>query len=120
MKHTLSFTKMQGLGNDFIIMDGISQRFNDVDLSRLSIRLCDRHFGIGANGLIILEESKQSDFKMSIINSDGSIPEMCGNGIRCLATYIYDNELSRKTVFSVETLAGIIVPGLVIQDGKVV
>ena len=104
----LNFTKMTGLGNDYIYVDctsGVKLK----NIPELTKRISDRHFGIGADGLILIDkpENSNSDFKMRIFNSDGSEAEMCGNGIRCVAKLIHDNELSNKDKISIETLAGI-------------
>jgi diaminopimelate epimerase len=108
----LRFTKMHGLGNDFILIDC---RDNDLtglnSLSGLSRKLCHRRFGIGADQVLLLYPSSIADFKMVIFNADGSEVEMCGNGIRCFAKYIWDRGLSEKEVLAVETAAGIIRPG---------
>jgi diaminopimelate epimerase len=108
----ISFTKMQALGNDFILIDKRTKRLQNI--SRLSRVLCDRRFGIGADQVLVLENSKKADFKMRIFNADGSQVEMCGNGIRCLAKYIWDNKLSIRRSHSrqlkIETPAGIIIP----------
>lgn len=117
MKKPIQFTKMHGLGNDFIVIDAINQRLDELNLNQLAIDLCNRNFGIGADGLILVLKSDKSDFKMRIFNSDGSEPEMCGNGIRCFSKFLYDNKLVEKDIFSVETLGGIIVPALIIKDG---
>ena len=119
MKKPLYFTKMHGLGNDFILVDGLNQRVDVLTLESLAKQLCDRHFGIGADGLIVVLKSDHSDFKMRIFNSDGSEPQMCGNGIRCFAKFVHDNKLTDKEVFSVETLAGVIIPALLLKDGEV-
>lgn len=119
MKRKFLFTKMHGLGNDFIVLDGINQRLENMDYATLAVDLCDRHFGIGADGLILVLKSDKCDLMMRIFNSDGTEPEMCGNGIRCFARFCYENQLIEKDVFSVETLAGTIVPALVIQNGRV-
>jgi diaminopimelate epimerase len=108
----LKFTKMHGLGNDFIVVDKRSSAL--MKLSQLSKKLCDRRFGIGADQLLLLQKSRRADFKMRIFNADGSEVEMCGNGIRCLAKYIWDKKLTgrrqnQKTI-TVETPAGIIIP----------
>ncbi len=110
---------MHGLGNDFIVIDGISQRLDGLPLDQMAQRWCDRHFGIGADGLILVTESQIQDFKMQIFNSDGSEPETCGNGIRCFAKFVYDNGLSTKEVFSVETGAGPVLPALILKEGRV-
>ena len=117
--HTIKFSKLHGLGNDFIVIDALHQSLPDRPLDTLAQALCDRHFGIGADGLILVEKSNHSDLKMRVINSDGSEPQMCGNGIRCLAKFAYENKLVTKEVFSVETLAGVIVPAVIINNGVV-
>ena len=101
----IKFTKMQGLGNDFICM-------NYDDISRYNLKIfskfvCDRHFGIGADGVILYGKSRIADCKMRIFNNDGTEAEMCGNGIRCLAQYVYDKNIIRKDKLKIETLAGI-------------
>ncbi len=107
----LLFTKMHGLGNDFIIIDCIKQpEAENLPFAELSKRLCNRRFGIGADQLLLLCQSDMADFKMRIFNADGGEVEMCGNGIRCLAKYIWDNCLSEKNILEIETLAGIIRP----------
>ncbi|MDO8282348.1 MAG: diaminopimelate epimerase [Thermodesulfovibrionia bacterium] len=103
----LAFTKMHGLGNDFVVIDNRNGRIKN--LKKLALKLCDRRFGIGADQLIILGSSKKADFKMGIINADGSEVEMCGNGIRCLAKYIWDNNIGSEKL-AIETLAGIMYP----------
>ncbi|MBR6219882.1 MAG: diaminopimelate epimerase [Clostridia bacterium] len=100
----MRFTKMHGIGNDFIIIDAIRQYVSDPE--SLAARWCDRHFGIGADGLILALPSALADAKMRIFNSDGSEPEMCGNGIRCLAKFLYDSGLCQKLQMTVETAAG--------------
>ena len=104
----INFTKMHGLGNDFILID--CRHLNLNALSELSKKLCDRRFGIGAYQMLLLSESNRADFRMRIFNADGSEAEMCGNGIRCLAKYIWERNLSRKRTLHIETLAGIIKP----------
>ncbi len=108
----IKFTKMHGLGNDFILIDCAAQKLKvkSSGLKVLSKKLCNRHFGIGADQMLLLYPSKVADFKMRIFNADGGEVEMCGNGIRCFAKYIWDRKLSRKKVLVVETLAGIIKP----------
>lgn len=115
----MKFTKMQGLGNDFILVDGSKEKLPE-NLGALSQRLCDRHFGIGADGLVVILPSQIADVRMRIFNSDGSEPEMCGNVIRCFARLVYDQNIVRKQTIKVETLAGIIVPELIFSpDGAV-
>lgn len=111
----LRFTKMHALGNDFIVIDGIPTHRDGRDLelrgiSKLSIRLCNRHFGIGADQMLILLKSNIADFRMRVFNADGGEVEMCGNGIRCIAKYIWDRGFSKKDILKIETLAGIISP----------
>ncbi len=116
------FTKMQGLGNDFILIDCLKDPPQSPpcqggelggylpELGELSKRLCNRRFGIGADQLLLLYPSNVADFKMRIFNADGSEVEMCGNGVRCLAKYIWDRNLSDKNILNIETLVGIIRP----------
>lgn len=100
------FTKMQATGNDFIILNYIENRL-EYSHKLLAEFMCNRHFGVGADGILILEESNIADFKMRIFNKDGSEAEMCGNGIRCFAKYVYEKGLIKKEKFKIETLAGI-------------
>lgn len=100
------FTKMQASGNDFVIVNNLDNKIN-YSYKLLSKFLCDRHFGVGADGVIFLEKGKSTLFKMRIFNSDSSEAEMCGNGIRCLAKYIYENGLIDLREFKIDTLAGI-------------
>ena len=113
-----SFTKWQGCGNDFVLVNGFSERLDEEDLGALAQKICDRHYGIGADGLILVLPSKAADFRMRILNADGSEAEMCGNGIRCFAGVVHDEGLSDKEEFTVETGAGILVPRLQLADGK--
>jgi len=101
----IKFTKMHGLGNDYVYIDGINQYIENE--SSLAQFVSDRHFGIGSDGLILICQSDIADFKMRMFNSDGSEAEMCGNGIRCVGKFVYDKGLTNKTIISVETLAGI-------------
>lgn len=101
---TLKFVKMAGAGNDFVIMDAVK----GLNYKRLAVKVCDRSTGIGADGLIILDASKKADYRMRIINADGSEAEMCGNGARCLAAYIVRYKKPRQQPFSMETLAGVV------------
>ena len=114
----MKFTKWQGTGNDFVIVNGFEETITDY--AAKAIEVCDRHYGIGADGLIMVLPSSIADFQMRILNSDGSEPEMCGNGIRCFARYVYENGLANKTELSVETLAGIIRPELILENDRVV
>lgn len=110
------FTKMHGLGNDYVCINCFRERVEDPP--GFARKLCDRHYGIGADGLILICPSKVSDFKMEIYNSDGSVAGMCGNGIRCLGKYVYDYRLTGKETLSIETKSGIRNMHLHIQDGK--
>ncbi len=111
----MQFTKMHGIGNDFIILDAVRQYVGDP--KALAIRLCDRHFGIGADGLILALPSARADARMRIFNSDGSEPEMCGNGIRCLGKFLYDSGLCQKLPMTVETLAGVLTLEMAVEGG---
>lgn len=104
----LEFVKMHGLGNDFILIDCLEQELSNP--SEFAKKYCDRRFGIGADQLLLLYPSEVADFRMRIFNADGSEVEMCGNGIRCLAKYIWEKGLSDKEVLDIETLAGIVKP----------
>lgn len=110
------FTKMHGLGNDYVCINCFRERVEDPP--GFARTLCDRHYGIGADGLILICPSKVSDFKMEIYNSDGSVAGMCGNGIRCLGKYVYDYRLTGKETLSIKTKSGIRNMHLHIQDGK--
>jgi diaminopimelate epimerase len=113
----MNFTKMHGLGNDFIVVAGESRLPDNV--SGLAIRYCNRNFGIGADGLVFILPSDKADFLMRIINSDGSEAEQCGNAIRCAAKYVYDNGLTDKTELGIETIgAGAQTVRLNVKDGK--
>lgn len=114
----MKFTKVHGLGNDFIIVNAFKEHIDN--LPAAAVKLCDRHFGIGADGLVLVLPSDRADFRMQIFNSDGSEAEMCGNVTRCFARYVYENGLTTKTQLTIETLAGIIKPQLVFDpDGMV-
>lgn len=114
----VDFLKMNGLGNDFILLDGMNHELPE-DLSDFAVKVCDRHFGIGADGVLLVLPSEIFDIRMRIINSDGTFAQMCGNGIRCFSAYVYENGLVDKTEFKVETDAGVIRPKLILNDGKV-
>ena len=115
----LLFSKMQGIGNDFIVINCLNQYFN-YNLSVLSKFLCNRNFGIGGDGVIYIFQSKVADFKMRIFNSDGTEAEMCGNGIRCLGKYLYEKDITLKNSLEIETLSGIKNINLTIQNRNVV
>lgn len=116
----LHFIKYHGLGNDFVLVDSRKEKLEDVDPKKLAVDICDRHFGVGADGLLIVWPSKQAHYRMQIFNPDGSEPEMCGNGIRCFARYIYEADQLKEEVISVETLAGTILPAVILENGQVV
>lgn len=116
----INFIKMHGIGNDFILIDCLHKSLGDSSfLSYLAKKLCDRNFGIGADGLILILPSSKADLRMRIFNFDGSEAEMCGNGIRCFAKYAYENKLVSKIKFTVETLAGIITPELIFKNKEI-
>lgn len=113
----MNFTKMQGLGNDYIYVDCTKNILDNP--SEVAKKVSDRHFGIGSDGLVLILPSDKADFRMRMFNSDGSEAEMCGNAIRCVGKYVFDNKLTDKTNITIETLAGIKVLELRIQEGKV-
>ena len=113
----MDFVKMHGLGNDFVFIEDKSGQ--DKDYTALARAMCNRHTGIGADGLIVIVDSRVADVRMRIINSDGSEAEMCGNGIRCFAKYVYDSGIIEKKRFTVETPAGIMEPEITVgADNK--
>lgn len=113
----LKFTKMQGLGNDYVYMNAIEQEIKDE--SFLAQFVSNRHFGIGSDGLILICLSQVADFKMRMFNQDGSEAEICGNGIRCVGKFVYDKGLTKKTDLTIETLAGIKKLKLSVKEGIV-
>lgn len=113
----MKFTKMQGCGNDYIYVDCTKSMIDNV--RETAIKLSDRHFGIGSDGLILIRPSSVADFMMDMYNNDGSSGKMCGNGIRCVAKFVYDKGLTDKTSLKIETLSGIKDLELSVEDGKV-
>ncbi|MCM1179682.1 MAG: diaminopimelate epimerase [Clostridium sp.] len=113
----MRFTKMEGLGNDYVYVNCLAESVENP--SKTAVKVSDRHFGIGSDGLILIKPSTIADFCMEMYNADGSRSEMCGNGIRCVAKYVYDYGLTDKTSISVETLAGIKYLDLKVENGKV-
>ncbi|MCF0132154.1 MAG: diaminopimelate epimerase [Pseudobutyrivibrio sp.] len=114
----MKFTKMHGIGNDYIYVNCFEETVENA--SELSIRISDRHFGIGSDGLILICPSEVADFKMRMFNADGSEGMMCGNGTRCIAKYVYDHGMTDKTRISLETLSGIKYIDVILgDDGKV-
>lgn len=114
----MKFTKMHGLGNDYVYMDCTKSGVPD-NVSDLAQFVSNRHFGVGSDGLILICASDTCDFKMKMYNADGSEAQMCGNGIRCVGKFVYDKGLTNKTNITVETLAGVKVLQLNIKNGKV-
>ena len=115
----IKFTKMQGLGNDFVLVDYEEIKNSDIPLSELAARMCDRKFGIGADWLIVVnpdDMKSNTDVCWRILNSDGSEPQMCGNGMRCFAQYVFNHGLVKGKKFSVNTLAGTIIPEVLDND----
>lgn len=110
----LKVTKMHGAGNDFVLIDG--HGIADDRLPEIAVRLCDRHFGVGADGLLVITDSQSADAKMRIFNADGSEAQMCGNGIRCVGKYLYDGGLINTNHPSIETRSGIKTLELYIDD----
>jgi len=113
----MEFTKMQGAGNDYIYINCLKETVQNPCAA--AVKVSDRHFGIGSDGLVLIEPSSVADFKMDIYNSDGSQAKMCGNATRCVAKYVYDNHLTRKQEISLETLSGIKTIKMFIENGKV-
>ncbi len=115
----MKFTKMEGLGNDYVYIDCFSNEQKIEDISRLAQIVSNRHFGVGSDGLILICKSNIADFKMRMFNSDGSEAEMCGNGIRCVGKFVYDKGLTKKEKITIETLAGIKRLKLNVEKGEV-
>ena len=113
----MKFTKMHGCGNDYVYVNLFEEKI--ADPAKLSIAVSDRHFGIGSDGLITIGPSDIADFRMRIYNADGSEAEMCGNGIRCVAKYVYDHKMTDKKEITIETGAGVKTLQLTVADGKV-
>mgnify|MGYP002439187454 CR=1 FL=1 len=114
----MKFTKMHGIGNDYVYVDCTKKDL--AHTSEIAKYVSDRHFGIGSDGMILIKSSEKADFQMDMYNADGSRGEMCGNGIRCVAKYVYDHHLTDKTEISIDTLAGIKYLKLTVENGKVV
>ena len=115
----VTFTKMHGLGNDYICINSLENILAENKLPQIARYMCNRNFGIGADGLILVQESSVADIKMTVFNKDGSEAEMCGNGIRCFAKYIYDNKIIDKQSISIETKAGVKGVRLKVLNGEV-
>ena len=113
----MKFTKMHGIGNDYVYVNGFEEKVeNKPEVAKM---VSDRHFGIGSDGIIFINPSDKADFEMEMYNSDGSRAEMCGNGIRCVAKYVYDFGLTNKEKISIDTLAGVKYLDLKVENGKV-
>ncbi len=115
----MRFTKMHGAGNDYVYIDCFSQSVPD-DLPGLARRISHRHFGVGGDGLILIRPSEVADARMQMFNADGSEAEMCGNGVRCVAKFVYDHGIARKETLRIETAAGILPIEVVVRDGVAV
>ena len=116
----VNFIKMQGLGNDFVLIDSRSEKLEELNLKKFAVEVCDRHFGVGADGVLIVYPSQKAHYRMQIFNPDGSEPEMCGNGIRCFARYVYEKDKLKEEVISVETPAGIMLPAVILDSSGAV
>jgi diaminopimelate epimerase len=114
----MRFTKMQGAGNDYVYVNAFAEALPD-DLPELARRIADRHFGVGGDGLILICPSQTADARMRMFNADGSESEMCGNGIRCVAKYVFDHGLVRKPALRIETGRGVLSLELEVRDGLV-
>lgn len=115
----MKFTKMHGLGNDFVMVDGFVDRPAESACPTLARAVCDRHFGIGADGLVLVLPSRWADFRMQIFNADGGEAEMCGNGIRCFAKFVYEMGLTRQRRLEIETARDINPVDLLVEAGEV-
>jgi diaminopimelate epimerase len=115
----ISFWKMHGLGNDYVVIDNRDEKISNAEAKKLAKKLCERRFSVGADGLLLVSNSALADVKMRIFNADGSEAEMCGNGIRCFAKYCYENGIVQKSDFKVDTLAGVKRVWLTVQNEEV-
>ena len=113
----IKFTKMHGCGNDYVYINGFTEKIDNHP--EAAIKLSNRNFGIGSDGIIFINPSEKADFEMEMYNMDGSRAEMCGNGIRCVGKYVYDHGLTDKTVITVDTLAGIKTLDMKVENGCV-
>lgn len=119
MKTQIPFTKMQGAGNDYVYINGFETELPS-NLARLAVRISDRHFGVGGDGMIVILPSDKADCRMRMFNADGSEGEMCGNGVRCVAKYAYDHNITQKNPLTVETGAGVLSIDLILgKDQRV-
>lgn len=113
----MKFTKMHGCGNDYVYINGIEEKIEDP--SELAISMSNRNFGVGSDGIVLILPSETADFRMRMFNADGSEAEMCGNAIRCVGKFVYDKGLTDKNLVTIETLAGIKVLDMTVENGKV-
>src|SRR5262245_60850050 len=113
----MRFTKMQGAGNDYLYVDLFREKLTG-DASRLAVAIADRHFGVGGDGLILICPSERADARMRMFNADGSEAEMCGNGLRCVAKYVFDHGIARKERLTIQTGRGIHAVDLEVRGGK--
>src|SRR5438309_11775998 len=114
----MRFTKMHGIGNDYVYVDCVRNPV-PADPPALSRAISDRHFGVGSDGLILIGASETADARMRMFNADGSEAEMCGNGVRCVAKYVYDHGIVRKPKLKIETGRGVLTLDLELKNGKV-
>ena len=112
----MQFTKMHGIGNDYVYVNCFEETVGEPE--KLAVEVADRHFGIGSDGLILICPSQQADVRMRMFNADGSESEMCGNGIRCVAKYVYDHGIATKNPLRIETGNGVLVVNLTIDGGQ--
>src|SRR5580698_4625014 len=112
----MRFTKMHGAGNDYVYVDCFREK-PPADPARLSMAVADRHFGVGSDGLILIRPSEKADARMQMFNADGSEAEMCGNGLRCVAKYVYDHGIAKKETLKIETGAGVLTLNVETKNG---
>src|SRR5437899_10534096 len=114
----MRFTKMQGAGNDYVYVDLFREKLTG-DVAKLAVAMSDRHFGVGGDGLILIGPSERADARMRMFNADGSESEMCGNGLRCVAKFVYDHDIACKPRLAIETGRGVLSVDLDVKDDKV-
>src|SRR6516162_8024328 len=114
----MRFTKMHGIGNDYVYVSTFDQK-PPTSPAKLAVALSDRHFGVGGDGLILILPSEKADARMRMFNADGSEAEMCGNGVRCVAKYVYDHGIAVKPTLTIETGRGILTLDLEVKNGRV-
>ena len=114
----MKFTKMQGCGNDYVYINGFVEKIEEKEKPELVRKLSDRHFGIGGDGVIFINCGKVADFEMEMWNADGTRAQMCGNGIRCVAKYVYDNKMTDKEQFTIESFGKVKYMDLTVENGK--